>query len=161
MARRFCLVAYAGKVAHDAGVLPEDMDVWAATVSCFNDWLAVRGGAGAGEDTAILSAVRLFIEQHGASRFQDMDNPAAICINRVGFRRKDESGTTEWIVLPESFKSEVLKGYSERRAAKVLTNAGWLCLERPGRLKTRRTLPGMGRQDCYIVMLPEDEEVAQ
>lgn len=161
VARRFCLVAYAGKVAHDAGVLPEDMDVWAATVSCFNDWLTVRGGAGAGEDAAILSAVRLFIEQHGASSFQDMDNPAATCINRVGFRRKDETGTTEWIVLPESFKSEVVKGYSERRAARVLTDAGWLRLERPGRFKARRTLPGMGLQDCYVVMLPENEEAEQ
>ena len=160
VARRFCLVAYAGKVACDAGVLPEDMDVWAATVSCFNDWLAVRGGTGAGEDAAILSAVRLFIEQHGASRFQDIDNPAATCINRVGFRRATGSGI-EYAILPESFKSEVVKGYSERRAARVLTNAGWLRLERPGRLKTRRTLPGMGRQDCYIVMLPENEEAEQ
>ena len=160
VARRFCLVAYAGKVACDAGVLPEDMDVWAATVSCFNDWLAVRGGAGAGEDAAILSAVRLFIEQHGASRFQDMDTPAATCINRVGFRRATGSGI-EYAILPESFKSEVAKGFSERRAARVLTNAGWLRLERPGRLKTRRTLPGMGRQDCYIVMLPENEEAEQ
>lgn len=160
VARRFCLVAYAGKVACDAGVLPEDMDVWAATVSCFNDWLAVRGGAGAGEDAAILSAVRLFIEQHGASRFQDMDTPTATCINRVGFRRATGSGI-EYAILPESFKSEVAKGFSERRAARVLTNAGWLRLERPGRLKTRRTLPGMGRQDCYIVMLPENEEAEQ
>lgn len=160
VARRFCLVAYAGKVACDAGVLPEDMDVWAATVSCFNDWLAVRGGTGAGEDAAILSAVRLFIEQHGASRFQDIDNLAATCINRVGFRRVTGSGI-EYAILPESFKSEVVKGFSERRAARVLTNAGWLRLERPGRLKTRRTLPGMGRQDCYIVMLPENEEAEQ
>ena len=160
VARRFCLVAYAGKVACDAGVLPEDMDVWAATVSCFNDWLAVRGGTGAGEDAAILSAVRLFIEQHGASRFQDIDNLAATCINRVGFRRATGSGI-EYAILPESFKSEVVKGFSERRAARVLTNAGWLRLERPGRLKTRRTLPGMGRQDCYIVMLPENEEAEQ
>lgn len=160
VARRFCLVAYAGKVACDAGVLPEDMDVWAATVSCFNDWLAVRGGTGAGEDAAILSAVRLFIEQHGASRFQDIDNHAATCINRVGFRRATGSGI-EYAILPESFKSEVVKGFSERRAARVLSNAGWLRLERPGRLKTRRTLPGMGRQDCYIVMLPENEEAEQ
>ena len=160
VARRFCLVAYAGKVAHDAGVLPEDMDVWAATVSCFNDWLTVRGGAGAGEDAAILSAVRLFIEQHGASRFQDMDNPAAICIDRVGFRRATDSGI-EYAILPESFKSEVVKGFSERRAAKVLTNAGWLRLERPGRFKTRRTLPGMGLQDCFVVMLPENKEAEQ
>ena len=160
VARRFCLVAYAGKVACDAGVLPEDMDVWNATVSCFNDWLAVRGGAGAGEDAAILAQVRLFIEQHGASRFQDMDNPNATCINRVGFRRATGSGI-EYAILPESFKSEVVKGYSERRAARVLTNAGWLCLERPGRFKARRTLPGMGLQDCFVVMLPENEDAEQ
>ena len=82
------------------------------------------------------------------------------CINRVGFRRATGSGI-EYAILPESFKSEVVKGFSERRAARVLTNAGWLRLERPGRLKTRRTLPGMGRQDCYIVMLPENEEAEQ
>lgn len=160
VARRFCLVAYAGKLAQLAGVLPPEMDVEAAVHSCFGDWLAVRGGTGAGEDAAILSAVRLFIEQHGASRFQDMDNPAATCINRVGFRRATGSGI-EYVVLPESFKSEVLKGFSERRAAKVLAGAGWLCLERPGRFKARRTLPGMGLQDCYVVMLPENEEAEQ
>ncbi len=157
VARRFCLVAYAGKVAHDAGVLPEDMDVWAAAVSCFNDWLEVRGGAGAGEDAAILSAVRLFIEQHGASRFQDMDNPAVTCINRVGFRRKDETGTTEWIVLPESFKSEVVKGYSERRAARVLSEAGWLRLSQVGRLKCERRLPDLGKVRAYIVVMPDED----
>ena len=61
----------------------------------------------------------------------------------------------------KQFKSEVVKGYSERRAARVLTNAGWLCLERPGRFKARRTLPGMGLQDCFVVMLPENEEAEQ
>lgn len=157
VARRFCLVAYAGKVAQRAGVLPAEMDVEAAVRSCFGDWLTVRGGAGAGEDTAILSAVRLFIEQHGASRFQDMDTPAATCINRVGFRRTTGSGI-EYMVLPESFKSEVVKGFSERRAARVLTDAGWLDRGPQGRTKTRRTLPGIGRQMCYALTIPEDEE---
>lgn len=157
VARRFCLVAYAGRAAQLAGVLPSEMDVEAAVRSCFDDWLAARGGAGAGEDAAILSAVRLFIEQHGASRFQDMDNPAATCINRVGFRRKDETGTTEWIVLPESFKSEVVKGYSERRAARVLSEAGWLRLSQVGRLKCERRLPDLGKVRAYIVVMPDED----
>ena len=89
-----------------------------------------------------------------------MDNPNATCINRVGFRRATGSGI-EYAILSESFKSEVVKGYSERRAARVLTNAGWLCLERPGRFKARRTLPGMGLQDCFVVMLPENEDAEQ
>lgn len=155
VARRFCLVAYAGRAAQLAGVFPSEMDVEAAVRSCFDDWLAARGGAGAGEDAAILSAVRLFIEQHGASRFQDMANPNAVCINRVGFRQTNGFGRVEYIVLPESFKSEVVKGCSERHAAKVLADAGWLERGSQGRLKSRRTLPERGRQECYVVALPE------
>lgn len=157
VARRFCLVAYAGRAAQLAGVFPSEMDVEAAVRSCFDDWLAARGGAGAGEDAAILSAVRLFIEQHGASRFQDMANPNAVCINRVGFRQTNGFGRVEYIVLPESFKSEVVKGCSERHAAKVLADAGWLERGSQGRLKSRRTLPERGRQECYVVALPECE----
>ena len=73
MARRFCLVAYAGKVACDAGVLPEDMDVWAATVSCFNDWLAVRGGAGAGKDAAIVERVQWNAADGSDVTFEDAE----------------------------------------------------------------------------------------
>lgn len=157
VARRFAIVAYAGTAAQAAGILPNDMSVKDAILSCFRDWLAARGGAGAGEDTAILSQVRMFIEQHGASRFQDVANPNAICINRVGFRCATDSGI-EYVILPESFKNEVIKGYGELQAKRVLTDAGWLRLERPGRFKARRTLPGMGLQDCFVVMLPENEE---
>lgn len=83
------------------------------------------GGSGASEDAAIMAAVRLFIEQHGASRFQDADNPNAVCINRVGFRRKvgDE---TEYLVLPELFKAEVVKGHSIKRVISILKEQGWL-----------------------------------
>ena len=123
---------------------------------CFTDWLAARGGAGASEDAAILAAVRLFIEQHGASRFQDMDTNATTCIGRVGFRQKGMDGRTEYLILPESFGAEVVKGYSVRRAARVLADAGWLVIERANRMKSRRTLPDLGRMDCYVLLLPED-----
>ena len=60
--------------------------------------------------------------------------------------------------LLKQFKSEVVKGYSERRAARVLSEAGWLERGPQGRMKTRRTLPGIGRQACYALTIPEDEE---
>ena len=155
MAKRFCLVLGAGLAAQRAGLIPSDMEIIPAVQSCFDDWLAARGGSGASEDAAILSAVRLFIEQHGASRFQDADNPNATCINRVGFRRKmgDE---TEFVVLPESFRAEVVKGYSERRAARVLAESGWLQTSTDGRLKCERRLPGIGKTRAYILTMPEN-----
>ena len=130
------------------------MEILPAVKSCFDDWLAARGGAGASEDAAILAAVRLFIEQHGASRFQDADNPNATCINRVGFRRK-AGDRTEYIVLPESFKKEVIKGYSARRAGEVLRSAGWLRLS-DGKSTTKRDLPGMGRVRTYVLTFPDE-----
>lgn len=155
--QRFALCGLAGAIAMQTGILPEDFDPMGCVETCFKDWLAARGNIGASEDTAILSAVRLFIEQHGASRFQDLDTPLSTCPNRVGFRRK-VNGETEYIVLPESFRVEVIKGYALRRATRVLADAHWLQLERAGRFKCRRTLPDIGRQDCYILKLSTEDE---
>ena len=152
VAKRFGLVQTAGELARHAGILPESMAVHAEIKACFNDWLEARGGSGASEDAAILAAVRLFIEQHGASRFQDTDNPNATCINRVGFRRKvgDE---TEYLVLPESFRAEVVKGYSAKRAASVLKECGWL-RSSVGRNTIVERIPTMGASRFYAVRLP-------
>ena len=157
VARRFALGAAAGILARDrAGVLPENMDVGMAVNACFKAWLEERGGAGASEDAAILAQVRLFIEQHGASRFQDMDTEQTHgVINRVGFRRKAD-GMTEYIILSEAFRSEVVKSFSHRRAAAVLRAAGWLRVSE-AKNTTKRDLPELGRVRCYVVVLPPDE----
>jgi putative DNA primase/helicase len=122
---------------------------------CFDAWLEHRGGTGAAEDTAIVEQVTLFIEQHGASRFQGVDNPAGTCINRVGFRRRLEEGGTEFMILPESFKAEVCKGHNAKRAAAVLLARG-LLLPGEGRNIVRKSpvdLPGYGRKRCYTILI--------
>lgn len=154
VAKRFCLVLEAGLAAQSAGLVPKNLDIRPAVQSCFNDWIAVRGGSGASEDEAILSAVRLFIEQNGTSRFQDEADPDAKCINRVGFRHT-EGDRTEYMVLAESFKKEVIKGCSIRRAGEVLRSAGWLQSD-DGKNTTRRNLPGLGRVRVYVLTVPEE-----
>lgn len=155
VARRFALCVAAGLLARDrAGVLPEEMDVGMAVTACFRSWLEERGGAGASEDAAILAQVRLFIEQHGASRFQDMDTEQANCINRVGFRRK-AGDMTEYLILPESFRAEVVRGFSPRRAAAVLRKEGWLhCSDTKNSVV--RELAGLGKRRVYAVTFPDE-----
>lgn len=155
VAKRFALVLAGGLAAQRAGLLPPDMEILPHVQSCLDDWLEARGGAGAAEDAAILAAVRLFIEQHGASRFQDMNTNAATCINRVGFRRQD-GGSTEYLILPEAFRAEVVKGYSPRRAAAVLRGAGWL-RRSDNKAAAVRMLPGLGKRRVYVVALPDEE----
>ncbi|WP_165176904.1 DUF927 domain-containing protein [Desulfovibrio sp. ZJ369] len=159
VAQRFALCGLAGGLAAQMEILPADFDALGCTERCFQDWLTARGGIGASEDTAILAAVRLFIEQHGASRFQDLNTQTATCVNRVGFRRTRNS-ITEYLILPESFRAEVVKGYSETRAVRVLREAGWLRTPDKNRLKAQERLPGLGRVRVYIVCLPDDTDEA-
>ena len=154
VAQRFALCGLAGGLAVQMEILPADFDAPGCAEHCFHDWLAARGGIGASENAAILAAVRLFIEQHGASRFQDLDTQMSTCPNRVGFRRNVRD-ITEYIVLPESFRAEIIKGFSPRRAAAVLRKAGWLQLS-DGKNTTKRELPGMGRIRAYVLVLPDE-----
>lgn len=59
--------------------------------------------------------------------------------------------------LLKQFKAEVVKGFSERRAARVLSEAGWLRLSQVGRLKCERRLPDLGKVRVYIVVLPDED----
>jgi putative DNA primase/helicase len=154
VARRFLLCAAAGEMAAEWGLLPwEKGEALQAVKSCFDAWLALRGGSGAAEDTAILEQAMLFLEQHGQSRFQDVDRPDAVCIQRVGFRRSTHEGV-EYMILPESFRAEVCKGFNSQRAAKLLLEKGLLLSE--GRNLMRKSavaLPGYGRKRCYTILI--------
>jgi putative DNA primase/helicase len=151
VARRFLLCALAGEMAAEWGLLPWGQgEALAAVKTCFDAWLARRGGVGAAEDAAIVEQVTLFLEQHGASRFQDVGNQDAVCINRVGFRRNREDGATVYYVLPESFK-EICKGHDVTRAARVLRDAGLLIPDGKHFKGNSPNLPGLGRQKCYIL----------
>ena len=157
VAQRFALCGLAGGLAVQMGILPPDFEAPGCAERCFHDWLAARGGIGASEDAAILAVVRLFIEQHGASRFQDLDTQMSTCVNRVGFRRTRNS-MTEYLILPESFRAEVVKGYAETRAVRILREAGWLRTPDKNRLKAQERLPGLGRVRVYIVRLPDEAD---
>ncbi len=159
VAQRFALCGVAGALAEQMEILPPDFDAPGCAERCFHEWLAARGGIGASENAAIPAAVRLFIEQHGASRFQDLDTQMSTCVNRVGFRRT-RNNMTEYLILPESFRAEVVKGYAEARAVRVLREAGWLRTPDKNRLKAQKRLPGLGRVRVYIVRLPDDTDEA-
>jgi len=164
VAGRFALIAAAGELATDYGVLP-----WArgealgAAGVCFKAWLAERGSAGASEDAKAIEKVRAFIEQHGESRFTNMARMEGgmtgevfetKTINRAGFKRKvDTSDGDRWeyLFLPETWKAEVCKGLDATRAAKAVRDAGYLVPADAKNLTTPTRIPGEGRPRVYVV----------
>jgi putative DNA primase/helicase len=89
VARRFAVVAAAGEIATDIGVLPwKKGDVTAAARKCYDAWLHRRGTTGPSELEQGIAQIRRFFEQHGASRFEGWSGDMGrVTINRCGFRK--------------------------------------------------------------------------
>jgi len=146
VARRFALVAVAGELASHYNLTGwERGEADRAAKACFASWLEGFGGTGNREERDVLAQVRGFFEAHGASRFEDV---ASIedrrIINRAGFYRTDANGARQYLVLPESFKTELCKGRDWKAAEKLLVAMGWIEPGGDGRSTQKPRLPGIG-----------------
>lgn len=163
---RFALVAAAGELAIQAGVLPWPKRTAARAVArCFQDWLSARGGVGSSDEALMIAQVRGFIERNGHGRFASLTDSetesgakigrASAIPNRAGFRWMDANqGTPEevYFVLTEAFKNEVCRGLNASAVAQALKSRGHLVTNEPGRLTYRvRMITGLGRPRGYLV----------
>src|SRR3546814_4881888 len=70
VAQRFALACAAGEMATAKGLTGWPAgEAESAGRACFTAWLNSRGTTGAAEPAAMLAQVRLFLAQHGESRF--------------------------------------------------------------------------------------------
>ena len=124
-AGRFALLALAGELATVYGVTGWQAGAaTAAAAEMLKAWKQQRGNANVNlEQAQIKAAVLGFIEQHGASRFQDMDKLDATVHNRAGWR--DSSGGVRYLFTASGMK-EAIKGFDLTRAADVLIQCGAL-----------------------------------
>lgn len=134
----FALVGAAGELATEAGLTGwQTGEAFKAAETCYRAWLEGFGGEGNQEERAMLSQVKLFLEQHGEGRFADLgrnavdDDHAARVLNRAGYRKHHQDATTldkstEWLILPETFRTEVCKGFDYRAVVKLLVAKGYM-----------------------------------
>ena len=161
VARRFALVAVAGELARRWGVLPwPEGEAERAARAMLAAWLVRRaGGAGAAEQAAHLERVRLFLVQHGASRFTALvpdhgsgawveSAPDRPVVNRAGWRkRRGERERDEYLIAPEVWRTELCAPASldPTETARTLAKAGVLRRGEQGRLQAEERVPGQAR----------------
>jgi uncharacterized protein (DUF927 family) len=150
VARRFGLIAIAGEIATQYGLTGwAQEEAIEAAAKCFRSWVEFFGGTGNREERELLAQVRGFFEQHGASRFEDMNGTESQrVINRAGVYRVNAEGLREYLVFPIAFKREVCVGFDSKFTSKVLQNHGWLT---PGSDRTTQKVrvPGIGPTWVY------------
>ena len=126
-AQRLGLIATAGELATAMGLVPwQPREAWNAAAWALAQWIDGRGGTEPAEVRQAIEQVRLFIEQHGESRFEPLDDTDARPVNnRAGWRKGSGSGR-EWMGPPEVWKSEICAGLDSTMVARVLSGRGML-----------------------------------
>ena len=123
VAARFGVVAAAGEIATREGITGWSTgDAEQAAARLFGEWLTNRGGTGATEIKTGLDAVRAFLDAHGNSRFIPFGQPEATVPNCAGWRRKDGA----FLVFPDAWSNDVLKGHDAGRIASEMARHQWL-----------------------------------
>jgi hypothetical protein len=150
VASRFALAASAAEEAISWGILPwPKNEGQRAASTCFSAWLGARGGTGSAETQEGLSLVRAFIQQHGASRFEDLNaDHEQKTINRAGYRRL-VGGEVQYCIPPEMFRSEVCPGHNPKSILEELSRRGLLFSETGRNTLTVRTPDG--KQKLHVI----------
>jgi uncharacterized protein (DUF927 family) len=130
-----------------------------AARKCFVAWMEAFGGSGNREERAILTQVRGFFETHGASRFEDAS--ATIeqrILKRAGFYRDGAKEGREFLLLPQTFRLELCRGFDEKTVKKVLVEAEVLLPGNDGKPSQVIRLPGLGSSRVYVIRFLDEGE---
>ena len=125
-AQRLGLIAAAGEFAAAMGIVPwRAGEAEAAAAWALVQWIGGRGGTEPAEVRQAIEQVRLFIEQHGESRFDRLDDEERPVNNRAGWK-KGSGAEREWLIPPEVWKSEICAGLNASMVARTLCERGML-----------------------------------
>jgi putative DNA primase/helicase len=164
--RRFAVVAVGGELATRAGITgwrPGEAEQ--AAKKCFQAWLSDRTGSGAFEKEEAIAQVRMFLEAHGASRFESSttrydkhQNPIVERVpNRAGYWRECNEGK-EYLVFGEVFRREVCAGFNYKSVAAELHRLGHLKRNPPHWTLKVNSMPEGTRFFCVQASIFEGPE---
>jgi putative DNA primase/helicase len=154
--RSFALIALAGELAGEAGVLPWEVgSVEKAAKHLFDTWRASQPqGATSREHAQILKKICDFIEAHIDSRFSDINwRPSVnsygivekerVVSNRAGYWEED--GTRKLVLFTSGGLREATQGFDFSRVLRAVEDAGALYDMGSGGEKAKRVRTPDGR----------------
>lgn len=156
VAGRVALVAAAGELATQWGITGwQQWEAMKAAITCFKAWLDGYGGEANKEERDMLAQVRRFLEAN-FDRFvlidRAEDTHAPKTLNRAGYRKPANDGLAEYFIFPETFKSEICKGFNYRDVAKLLVSKGYMVPGDGGRPQHKVNLPHEGWMRVFHIL---------
>jgi putative DNA primase/helicase len=152
-AQRLGLIATAGEMATALGVTDwRPGEAREAAAWALAKWIEGRGGTGPAEVRQAIEQVRHFIDVHGDTRFDNLDDLGARPVpNRAGWR-KGAGEDRRWMFASEVWKLDVCAGLDAKFVASVLADRSMLEKGGDGNLKVARIA---GRSQRVYVVTPQ------
>lgn len=159
-ARRFALVAMAGELATSFGIVQwQSGEVGNAAAQCFNDWLTARGGAGSHEAQDGIRDILGFIEKHGNSRFQDVNNITEKIYDQAGWKRATDDAV-EYFITRATLQSEILgSSHNLQGVIKLAIETELMVPDADGKATRPVRLPGIGQKRVLCIVPAQYREV--
>ncbi|EJM75737.1 DNA/RNA helicase, superfamily II [Pseudomonas sp. GM49] len=138
-AERFAIVAMAGELAIEWGLLPAPAGAARdAMLVLFDAWRNSRG-QGQGEDATIRASLCDFISRHGDALFSELGGDT-IVRDRAGWW-KNEGERRVWLFTPEGLRRAV-PGFDVTRILDAVDAAGWITEHNTGKRAKRVKVDG-------------------
>ena len=154
---RFALIAAAGELAIQFGVLPlthgEALD---AALHFFNQWVELRGGTGDSEIESAIRRVQDFLDSYSESRFMDLSSDALYQrqpYELAGYKWKVD-GELCLMFFPAVFQ-KICQHTPAARVKEELASRGWLALNTKGEILGTKHIPGKGKNMRGVFVIPE------
>ena len=172
VARRIALIALAGEMATECGLLPwEPGEAEGAAKKMLRLWISRRGGVGSIEEDLHVKAVRSFLAEFGVSRFVSLarervtgaadrwveEHPDRPIPSRMGWRRstvkdKELTAQAEFLIDGDAWaKICAAGGVDPTETAKTLRDKKHLIPGEGKNLMPRVRIPGVGNIRLYRV----------
>jgi putative DNA primase/helicase len=159
VAKKFAVIAVAGYLAADWGIVPwPQLEAFHVCGRFFGEWLQRRGHVGASEAHRGINSVLDFIGRYGESRFDEPTrDDKRMILNRAGSRFfVSDSGEFDYYFTPTGF-AEACGGLNPKQVSKTLVEAGLITPDSAGKASVvhRIAVHGLGR---YYVLTAENVE---
>jgi hypothetical protein len=151
VARKFGLIAAAGELAIEFGILPyQKRDALNAAAEWFKVWIEQRGSSTNLETTTQIQILKDHFDRYGETNYLDLNDSRYINNLLCGYKFRDYSGYYKYLMIIPQFK-ELFKTYNKRQVLNFFAKMGYLEVGKDGKPKEFKKISGQTKRGYIFI----------
>jgi uncharacterized protein (DUF927 family) len=151
VAQKFGLIAAAGELAIEFGILPyQKNDALNAAAEWFRVWIEQRGSSTNLEITTQIQILKDHFDRYGETNYLDLSYSRTMNNKLCGYKFRDNNGCYRYLMIMPQF-NELFSRYNKRQVLDLFAKRGFLELDKDGEPKRFKKLAGITRRGYIFI----------